>query len=170
MRVLRLLPFPTRGRSVLSLPERRLTLLLRDHRGLLYLRRSGPLSGGGWSRSQPENLRATRPTHGRPSAPTPPGGRLRQPMSLAPFRMRHLLTEVISTTGRQAIGSAYRRPSSVHQDPRAERRRTCAHCGWSWAAGSEGSLLCLNPEAPHGYDVVPAHLTCPEHDPNPAQA
>ena len=83
--------------------------------------------------------------------------------------MRRPLTEIISTTSRQAKGGAGRRLSNARQDPRVEGRRTCAHCGWSWAAGSEGALLCLNPESPHGYDVVPAHLTCAEQEPNPEQ-
>ena len=85
-----------------------------------------------------------------------------------PADMRHLLTEVISTTRRQAKGTPYP-PSTARQEPGVESRRTCAHCGWSWAAGSKGSLLCLNPESPHGYDVVPGHLSCPEQDPNPEQ-
>ena len=36
--------------------------------------------------------------------------------------------------------------------------------GWSWAAGKEGQLLCLNPESPFCYDIVPSHLTCPDPD------
>ena len=45
----------------------------------------------------------------------------------------------------------------------------CGHCGWSWSVGKDGQILCLNPESPHAYDIVPVHLTCPEQDPNPEQ-
>jgi len=79
--------------------------------------------------------------------------------------MRHLLTEAISTSRRQARASAYRRLSNRSQDPGAERLRTCAHCGWSWAAGSKGSLLCLNPESPHGYESAEVLFTCPVQQP-----
>jgi hypothetical protein len=45
----------------------------------------------------------------------------------------------------------------------------CGYCGWSWSVGKEGQILCLNPESPHAYDIVPVGLTCPEQDPNPDQ-
>jgi hypothetical protein len=45
--------------------------------------------------------------------------------------------------------------------------KSCGYCGWSWAAGKDGQLLCLNPGSPYAYDIVPVDLACPEQDPNP---
>ena len=63
-----------------------------------------------------------------------------------------------------------RKRSSV--DPEERRRlearkrvaeeTVCGKCRWSWAAGSEGQVLCMNPEAPHAYDIVPTDLSCDE--------
>jgi hypothetical protein len=44
-------------------------------------------------------------------------------------------------------------------------RRACGSCAWSWATGNKAELLCLNPESPHCYDVVPDRLACTEHSP-----
>jgi hypothetical protein len=52
---------------------------------------------------------------------------------------------------------------------RAPRQRICGHCGWSWSVGKDGQILCLNPESPHAYDIVPVDLACSEQDPNPEQ-
>jgi hypothetical protein len=49
----------------------------------------------------------------------------------------------------------------------APRQRICGYCGCSWSVGKDGQLLCLNPESPHAYDIVPVGLTCPEQNPNP---
>ena len=49
------------------------------------------------------------------------------------------------------------------------RQGICGYCGWSWSAGKDGQILCLNPESPYAYDIVPVDLTCPEQDPNPEQ-
>jgi hypothetical protein len=35
--------------------------------------------------------------------------------------------------------------------------------------GKDGQILCLNPESPYAYDIVPVDQTCPEQDPNPDQ-
>jgi hypothetical protein len=47
------------------------------------------------------------------------------------------------------------------------RKHCCGYCGWSWASGNAGELLCLNPESPHAYDVVPVDLRCSEQNQNP---
>jgi hypothetical protein len=49
------------------------------------------------------------------------------------------------------------------------RQRICGYCGWSWSVGKDGQILCLNPESPHAYDIVPVDLACPEQDPNPEE-
>jgi hypothetical protein len=49
----------------------------------------------------------------------------------------------------------------------ATEGKTCAHCGWSWAAGSVGQLLCTNPESPYCYDTVPLDLCCAEQAVDP---
>jgi hypothetical protein len=61
------------------------------------------------------------------------------------------------------------RPFSRYESkPRpSPRQRICGYCGWSWSVGKGGQILCLNPESPHAYDIVPVDLTCPEQDPNP---
>jgi hypothetical protein len=51
--------------------------------------------------------------------------------------------------------------------PGTARQRICGYCGWSWSAGKDGQILCLNPESPYAYDIVPVDLTCPEQGPNP---
>jgi hypothetical protein len=47
------------------------------------------------------------------------------------------------------------------------KQRVCGECGWSWAVGKHGQLLCANPESPHCYDVVPVDMRCSQQDPNP---
>ena len=51
---------------------------------------------------------------------------------------------------------------SNQQHSRQLAEETCGNCAWSWAAGIEGQLLCLNPDSPHAYDVVPVELSCEE--------
>jgi hypothetical protein len=50
------------------------------------------------------------------------------------------------------------------------RQRICGSCGWSLSVGKDGQILCLNPESPYAYDVVPVDLTCPDQDSNPEPA
>jgi hypothetical protein len=46
------------------------------------------------------------------------------------------------------------------------RERICGYCGWSWAAGKRGQLLCANPESPYCYDVVSVDMKCSQQNPN----
>ena len=52
------------------------------------------------------------------------------------------------------------------------RQGICGYFGWSWSAGKDGQILCLNPESPYAYayDLVPVDLTCPEQGPNSVPA
>jgi hypothetical protein len=60
---------------------------------------------------------------------------------------------------------ARRHPDDA-DDEELEDPKTCGYCGWSWCAGNQGTLLCINPDSPHCYDAVPVDMKCGEQDPD----
>jgi hypothetical protein len=66
--------------------------------------------------------------------------------------------------------SIYRPRSGRHKIRQPLAERSCGYCGWSWAAGKKGQLLCMNPESPYCYDIVPADLSCQEQSPETESA